>query len=87
MVLADHTRIRQVLINLLTNAVKYNREAGKIIVSSGETDGDSLRVTVTDTGEGIPEDRQTNYSNPPAVSALRIAITRALASASSSART
>lgn len=56
-VLADRQRLRQVLLNLLSNAVKYNRDAGSISVAC-ERDGDHLRIAVTDTGPGIPEELQ-----------------------------
>jgi signal transduction histidine kinase len=49
----DPQRLKQVLINLTSNAIKYNRVDGRvdIIVSR---DGDRLRVQVQDTGKGIP---------------------------------
>jgi signal transduction histidine kinase/CheY-like chemotaxis protein len=50
---ADDQRLRQVLLNLFSNAIKYNREGGKITVSCSEIDGRTLRVEVRDTGEGI----------------------------------
>jgi signal transduction histidine kinase len=53
-VLADYHRFKQVLINLISNAVKYNREGGDIRVSCGPTEDGMVRVAVTDTGDGIP---------------------------------
>ena len=55
-VLADTQRLKQVVLNLLTNAVKYNREGGHIDVDTRRVDGDRLRVTVKDTGPGIAAD-------------------------------
>jgi PAS domain S-box-containing protein len=52
-VLADRQRIRQVLLNLLTNAVKYNRQAGSVSVHCDPTAEGSLRISVRDTGPGI----------------------------------
>ncbi len=49
----DRNKIKQVLLNLLTNAIKYNRENGQIYVTMGLSGGD-LRVAVRDTGRGIP---------------------------------
>lgn len=49
----DRGKLKQVILNLLTNAVKYNRENGKITVTL-ETTGNTCRVNVTDTGKGIP---------------------------------
>jgi signal transduction histidine kinase len=57
-VMADYHRFKQVLINLMSNAVKFNRDGGRITVSccqAKEEDG-KVRVAVTDTGDGIPED-------------------------------
>ncbi len=50
---ADPDRLRQVFINLIDNAVKYNREGGEVIISAKPEDG-VLRVAVADTGIGIP---------------------------------
>jgi heavy metal sensor kinase len=49
----DPERLGQVVVNLLTNAVHYNREQGEIRVSVSVENGSAL-VKVTDTGEGIP---------------------------------
>jgi PAS domain S-box-containing protein len=53
-VLSDPTRMRQVLINLVGNAVKFT-EAGRIAIRASRVDGPepSLRLTVSDTGIGI----------------------------------
>ena len=60
MVRGDPTRLRQVLTNLLANAIKFT-ESGEILVtarSGGVRDGRSVvRFTVRDTGIGIPEDK------------------------------
>jgi signal transduction histidine kinase len=50
---ADRTRLKQVLINLLTNAIKYNRDGGSLIVDFEETASDRLRINVRDTGTGL----------------------------------
>src|SRR5207302_11404024 len=56
-VLADRQRLKQVLLNLLANAVKYNRENGSVEVTCYATSADRLRIAVADTGLGIPADR------------------------------
>lgn len=59
LVLADLTKLKQVLINLVSNAIKYNRPEGEVIVT-GEIIStlNRLRITVQDTGLGIPQDKQ-----------------------------
>ena len=52
-VLADFGRVEQVLINLLDNAIKYTPETGSVKISAHDA-GDMIKITVTDTGTGIP---------------------------------
>ena len=55
---ADATRLSQVLLNLLMNAVKYNQQGGTVTIDIESSDSDRIRVSVTDTGIGIkPEER------------------------------
>ncbi|MCW5636185.1 MAG: PAS domain S-box protein [Rubrivivax sp.] len=49
---ADRTRLKQVLLNLLGNAVKYNREEGRVAVRF-EDRGEAWRVCIDDTGPGL----------------------------------
>lgn len=51
-VLADRNEIRRVLINLLGNAIKYTQQGGLIQIKA-EIDGNDVRVSVKDNGEGI----------------------------------
>lgn len=53
----DPDRIGQVLNNLFSNSIKFTHEGGKITVIS-ERKGDSVQVSVKDTGIGIPEDKK-----------------------------
>jgi len=53
MLWADRRRLDQILVNLLDNAVKFNRPRGSVQVS-GRDDGDSVVLTIEDTGDGIP---------------------------------
>lgn len=53
-VYSDQDKIRQIVLNLLSNAAKFTHE-GRIIVSAGQQ-GDDLRISVRDTGIGIPAD-------------------------------
>ena len=61
---ADFTRLKQVMINLASNAVKYNRTGGSVrfAVSHGE-DG-PVRLSVADSGIGIPEKRRAEVFSP-----------------------
>ncbi|MBP5856551.1 transporter substrate-binding domain-containing protein [Marivibrio halodurans] len=51
----DPIRARQVLVNILSNAIKYNRPDGRVVIDLGETRPDRVRIRVSDTGRGIPE--------------------------------
>jgi PAS domain S-box-containing protein len=51
-VLGDPTRLQQIVWNLLTNAVKFTPEGGRVELRM-EGDADSVRITVNDTGKGI----------------------------------
>jgi signal transduction histidine kinase/AmiR/NasT family two-component response regulator len=50
---ADRTRIKQILINLLTNAIKYNRADGTVEVVCDQVSGRHLRISVNDSGQGL----------------------------------
>lgn len=52
-VLADRQRLKQVMLNLIANAIKYNHEGGTVAVSCETADPDQLRIHVSDTGPGI----------------------------------
>ena len=54
----DRMRLKQVLLNLLSNAVAYNVDHGRVILNAYETTNGYLRVDVTDTGMGIAEDKR-----------------------------
>ena len=51
---ADRQRLSQILVNLISNAIKYNRPDGSITVSCQAPDGGQVSVSVTDTGPGLP---------------------------------
>ena len=58
-VYGDRDRLRQVFVNIIDNALKYTESGGSITVSSREEDG-FVRVTVSDTGCGIPPEHLPN---------------------------
>ena len=53
-VLADRQRLSQVLLNLVSNAIKYNRVGGTVTMSCEHVEPARLRINVHDTGPGIP---------------------------------
>jgi two-component system phosphate regulon sensor histidine kinase PhoR len=53
-VYADARRLEQMLTNLVDNAVKFNRDGGRVTVAHERDGGARDRITVADTGEGIP---------------------------------
>jgi PAS domain S-box-containing protein len=63
-VLADQQRLKQILINLISNAIKFNRPGGEVRVELLQAPGSRLRVGVTDTGPGIDPDRMHRLFTP-----------------------
>jgi two-component system sensor histidine kinase/response regulator len=62
--IADPTRLRQVLLNLLGNAVKFTRQGGIELRMGTSVDGPALRIEIVDTGPGIPaEQRQRLFKD------------------------
>ncbi len=59
-ILADVRRLKQVLLNLMSNAIKYNKPDGTVTVSGQETDDGNIRVSVVDTGIGIAKEDHSN---------------------------
>jgi len=60
---ADHTRLRQILVNLLTNGIKYNRPGGQVeVVLSATPDG--MQIAVTDSGQGMTPDQLAGLYQP-----------------------
>jgi signal transduction histidine kinase len=60
----DRVRLREIMLNFLSNAVKYNREGGSIILSCENTTPGYLRIIVTDTGPGLTEEEQLLVFEP-----------------------
>ena len=62
-VYSDELRLKQVLLNLVTNAVKFTEEGGSVVVHA-EREGAEILITVTDTGIGVPEaDRERIFES------------------------
>lgn len=62
-VYADNMRVKQCLLNVINNAVKYNVDHGEVFVSL-EKRQKTLQITVRDTGKGIPVDKQQQLFQP-----------------------
>jgi signal transduction histidine kinase len=88
---ADAMRLKQVLINLLTNGIKYNRAGGRVEVSAGPVEGGRVVIDVRDTGIGLPPaqmdklfqpfQRLGRETGPIEGSGLGLALSRALVQA------
>ena len=63
-VLADRHRLGQVLINLIANAVIYNLQGGTVIVRGERVPGARFRISVVDTGAGIPAGKLDRLFRP-----------------------
>jgi PAS domain S-box-containing protein len=61
---ADRTRLKQVLINLLSNAIKYNQPNGTVIVDCRMNTPERVRVSVTDSGAGLPPEMLQQLFQP-----------------------
>jgi PAS domain S-box-containing protein len=61
---ADRTRLKQILINLLSNAIKYNRPSGAVCVDYSTRVPNRVRVSVSDTGQGLSPDQLDQLFQP-----------------------
>jgi PAS domain S-box-containing protein len=61
---ADRTRLKQVLLNLLSNGIKYNRVGGTVLVSCEIRAGNILRISVADTGQGLSAENLEQLFQP-----------------------
>ncbi|MBA3058091.1 MAG: PAS domain S-box protein [Rhodoferax sp.] len=61
---ADQTRVKQVIVNLMSNAIKYNRVGGTVDVSCKAVAAQRLRISVRDTGKGLSADKLAQLFQP-----------------------
>ena len=64
MISADKIRLRQVLINLISNAVKYNQQGGSVTIDARYLENNHVCISIKDTGYGIPEDMIEKIFDP-----------------------
>jgi two-component system phosphate regulon sensor histidine kinase PhoR len=55
-VLGDRLQLEQVLVNLVDNGIKFNRRAGEVLVAVGRAPDNRIKITIADTGSGIPHE-------------------------------
>lgn len=63
-VVADSIRLKQVFLNLLTNAIKYNRQGGKVSVICADADAGFIRIGIRDTGPGFSAEKLKELFQP-----------------------
>jgi len=61
---ADLQRLRQILVNLVSNAIKYNRAGGTVVIACQAVSPEQVSLTVADTGPGIPAADLERIFNP-----------------------
>ena len=61
---ADREKVQQILLNLLTNALKFTGHGGSICVEAGNASETEIFIRVTDTGVGIPDDMLEKVFEP-----------------------
>ncbi|MBT4260525.1 MAG: transporter substrate-binding domain-containing protein, partial [Nitrospina sp.] len=60
----DPLRFKQVALNLISNAIKYNKPYGSVIISYEKQGRDKMRLGIRDTGHGIPKDKMSKLFKP-----------------------
>ncbi|MDP2679073.1 MAG: ATP-binding protein [Rhodoferax sp.] len=64
LVIANAVRLKQLIVNLLTNAIKYNHPGGTVDVTVDDTAPEVLRVNVRDTGQGLSPEKLSHLFEP-----------------------
>lgn len=63
-VMADKIRLKQIIVNLLDNAIKYNRQGGSVTTILDVIEGDTVRLSIIDTGYGINNESVNELFRP-----------------------
>ena len=61
---ADMSRLKQVILNLVSNAIKYNKPNGKILISYIKQGSSKIRFGIKDSGYGIPDEQKKQVFKP-----------------------
>ncbi|MEO7726519.1 MAG: ATP-binding protein, partial [Burkholderiales bacterium] len=61
---ADRTRVKQILINLFSNAIKYNQAGGSVVVVCAPSPPGNIRISIRDTGAGLPPEKLSQLFQP-----------------------
>jgi len=61
---ADYTRLKQVVLNLMSNAIKYNHVGGNVRLAAERRTPETVAISISDTGPGIPEERLGDLFQP-----------------------
>jgi CheY-like chemotaxis protein len=61
---ADQTRLKQVIINILSNAIKYNKKQGSVIITCTDLDNGRVRIGFRDTGDGLEPEKLSQLFQP-----------------------
>ena len=64
LVKADSKRLKQVFINLISNAIKYNSRDGKVTIDANSSTDNKVRISVTDTGIGLTKEQVKGLFQP-----------------------
>lgn len=64
LVKADEKRLKQVLINLISNAIKYNHKHGEVTIDASKVKNKMIRISVSDNGDGLTEEQQKELFKP-----------------------
>lgn len=62
-VLGDRKRFKQIILNILTNAVKFTPDNGKITLIAEKNNNETIKISITDTGIGIKKEELPNVFN------------------------
>jgi PAS domain S-box-containing protein len=61
---ADRTRLKQIIVNLVSNAIKYNKEHGTVVVDCTVIGPERIRLSIKDTGAGLPPEKLAQLFQP-----------------------